>query len=343
MRTASTMPRLVFILPLLLLLLSPSLTSAAGFAKVGVVGFWGEGLFNGAPQNSIGSADIAGAQGPAALFLNTAPLQRATAVEAEYGRAKFVSNTDLEVLGFSVVWKGFRAGYCRQQLLMDPQLVRTAYNPEGTGETFEASAAIGAAGISYDLGPILDPEGRWSWTVGAAKRWYYGSVATSSMSEGTYDLGTSLGWRTNFDRGAFVLKGGASWMNTSGQGYLFVERDTPIALPQSRRAGITAETIFNAASSGKEALRLVVAYAKTTHEESYLADQDHFGVELVAMGVVAVRGGRNSRFDNSHSWGLGAILHRPFMGPVRVKLDYGKYDNGLEKQEMWSAGGEFQF
>ncbi|MDX2475252.1 MAG: hypothetical protein QNL91_16265 [Candidatus Krumholzibacteria bacterium] len=343
MRTALTMPRLVFLLPLVLLLISPSLSSAAGFAKVGTVGFSWEGLFNGARQTSMGSSDMAGAQGPAALFLNTAPLQLATAVEAEYGRAKFVSSADLEMLGVSVVWKGFRAGFSRQQLLMDPQLVRTAYEPDGTGETFESTAGISVAGISYDLGPLIDPAGHWSWTVGAAKRWYYGSVATSEMSEGTYDLGTSLGWRTDFSRGAFLLKGGASWMNTSGQGYLFVERDTPIALPQSRRAGITAETILNADGTGKEALRLVVAYAKTTHEESYLADQDHFGVELVAMGVVAVRGGRNSRFDNSHSWGLGAILHRPFMGPVRVKLDYGKYDNGWGKREMWSAGGEFSF
>ncbi len=132
--------RVAAFLLLVLLLVNPSSAFAVGFARVGTFGFIWEGLYTGARQSSMGSADMAGAQGPSGLFLNTALLPSTDGVEVEYGRSPFVNGIDIEILGAAVAWKGWRFGFSRQQMLMDPVIVRTAFAPEGTGEVIEATA-----------------------------------------------------------------------------------------------------------------------------------------------------------------------------------------------------------
>jgi hypothetical protein len=60
--------------------------------------------------------------------------------------------------------------------------------------------------------------------------------------------------------------------------------------------------------TAREMLRLVVAYGKTERDDYYRPFEDHFGVEVVALNILALRGGRNSRFDGPHSWSAGLKL-----------------------------------
>jgi len=130
-------------------------------------------------------------------------------------------------------------------------------------------------------------------------------------------------------------------MNRTGKTFTFDDRES--YLPKSTRYGLTAESALMTRDTAREMLRLVVAYGKTERDDYYRPFEDHFGVEVVALNILALRGGRNSRFDGPHSWGAGLTLDRPFMGPAVLHLDYGRYDNGIVWTEMWSLRGEFNF
>ena len=341
MRTVLGRSLLVTFFSLLIFVGTPALTFGAGFARVLASNFSWEKDYSGTRQTSMGNADMAGAQGPSALLLNVAPLPSGTGLELEYGRTQFVNDVDIEVLGFATQWKGLRVGYSRLELVMDPFLVRTAYEPDGTGEYVDISEVIDVLGISYDLGRLIESDGRLNWTVGGAVRRYQNSIDGNSASQNTKDLGTSLAWRSYYSRGWVRFKGGVSSMNRSGDSFVVDERES--MLPQAVRYGLTAESALTAQKTDRELLRLVVAYGKTEHDNAYPAFQDHFGVEVVALKILALRGGRNSRFDGPHSWGAGLTLDRPFMGPAVLHLDYGRYNNGYVWTEMWSLRGELNF
>ncbi len=324
-----------------LLLSSPSLTMAAGFVKVGTFGFNWEGIHNGSRQTAMGSADMAGAQGPSAILLNTAPLPTIDGVDVEYGRSKLYLDVDHETMGMSASWRGLQVNYVRAQLLTDPMLIRTAYQPEGTGEYFEMTSEMKVLGASYDIGQHLEPSGHLAWTIGAAWRRYDGSLADFEYGESTYDVGTSLRWRVNHARGWTDFKGGFWVMNQSGKSVAFDERES--SLPEASRYGLSAESVINSRHSNQEMLRVVVAYAEANYDSYFYEDQDHLGAELTALDLVSVRAGNNSRLGDSNSWGVGLRVARPFMGPVALTLDYGRFDTGWRWNEMWSARANFRF
>jgi len=326
---------------LFLFLAIPTTTNAGGFGRVFLDNYQWEGVFTGSRQTAMGNADLSGARGPSALLINTAPLPVDNGVEFEYGRADFVLDVDLEVYGISASWNGLRAGYTSLQWLQDPVEIRTAYNPDGTGEFIDFKLGMRILGLSYDLAHVLAPDSKLSWTAGAAYRRYNTAVGDYKSNSDTYDLGTSLSWRTDYTHGWTALKGAFSWMNYGEAGMEFDWRRG--FEPQAKRRGLTIESAFNSSATNEELVRVILAYARTSREVYEKTDYSHMGAELVAFRTLALRGGHNSRFDGPNSWGAGLILARPFMGPVRMTVDYGRADSGFEVVNMWTVAGNFEF
>ena len=334
---------MVRILAVFLILISTAPAFGAGFAKVGAFGFTYDGLFTGTRSTALGQGDMAGAYGPGATQINTAPLPLGDGIEASYNGNPFLADLDFAVWGADVEVQGLRLGFSQFRLFMDPQLVRTAYNPEGTGETFDAGDDISILSLGYDLGRLVDEDGRWQWTLGAAWRHYASFLAESKVEEDTWDVGTSLGWTTPHPHGRARLALAVSWQNVFEKEYTYDERMA--YLPASVRTGITLEATFGQAAWGGEAAKVLMAYSHRFLPDTWRGrDTDHFGVEFVGAGYLAMRMGHNSQLPgNINSWGLGLILARDFMGPFTVSADYGTYETVLRELEMWSVRARYAF
>jgi len=326
-----------------LILMSATTVRGAGFAKIGTFGFTYDGIFTGTRMTSMGQADMAGAFGPGATQLNTAPLPQGDGIEAEYGRNNFLADTQLEVWGGAAEYRGWRLGFSQHRFSMDPQLVRTAYNPEGTGETFDAGDDINIISLGYDLGGLIDRTGRWSWTIGAAYRVYHSFLAEYEIDATTYDLGTSVAWKTPHPEGWARLSGAVSWQNVFSEGYVFDEREA--SLPRSVRAGVTLESTFGKSNWGSEAVKVLMAFSRRFVPDSWLGrDTHHFGAEVIGAGILAARMGHNSRMPGQiNTWGLGLILDQDFMGRFTLAADYGRYDTRIEEVDMWSVRARYAF
>jgi len=327
----------------LLSVLTVSPAMGAGFAKIGTFGFSYDGIFTGTRLTSLGQADMAGASGPGATQINTAPLTLGNGIEGEYGRSDFLADTQFEVWGGAAEIKRWRLGFARTRFFMDPQLVRTAYNPEGTGETFEAGDDINIISLGYDLGGLIDRTGRWSWTLGAAYRGYHSFFAESEINETTWDLGTGVAWKTPHPDGWARLSWAVSWQNVFSEGFVFDEREA--SLPRSVRAGVTLESTFGSSNWGSEAFKVLMAFSHRFVPDSWLGrDTDHFGLEVIGAGILAVRMGHNSRMPGQiNTWGAGLVLDQDFMGRFTLAADYGRYDTLIEEVDMWSVRARYAF
>jgi hypothetical protein len=335
------MVRILLALSASLLLAAPGL--AAGFAKVGTFGFIYDGMFTGARQTALGQADVAGAFGATATQLNVAPLPEGDGVTASYDRNFFLADIDFEIWGAVVEARGLRLGYSRFRSFMDPQLVRTAYNPEGTGETFDAGDDIDVVSLGYDLGRLLDEEGRWAWTVGAAWRRYHSFLAESEIDEDTWDLGTTVAWTTPHPHGWARLAAAVSRQNLANREAVWDER--AFSLPASWRMGATLEATFGEAGGGAEAFRFLMAITRRTYAGEWIdGGSEHFGVELTGAGLLVLRTGASTRLPGTfNSWGLGLILDRDFMRSFAVSADFGRYETAIEWVDMWSVRARYSF
>ena len=331
----------ILITGLILLNAMPAL--GAGFAQVGTFAYTWEELFTGTRQTSLGQADLAGAYGPSAVLLNAAPLPEGDGVTGEYGANAYILDTEMTAWGGAVEWRGWRAGYLRNDFNMDPQLVRTAYNPEGTGETFEAGDDVTLISLGYDLGRLLNDDGPLQWTLGAVYRDYHSWLAASEINASTWDVGSSAGWTTQHSQGWARMSGALSWQNITAEEIDYDERQS--FLPRAVRAGVTLESTFGQANWGTEMLRVLLAFSHRFNPEDFRGrDTDHFGFEVTGAGMLVARMGYNSRYDKSfNSWGLGLILAQDFMGPFTVSADYGTYDMNFGEQEMWSVRARWSF
>jgi len=328
----------------ILIVLTAMPAFGAGFAKVGTFGYPYEGMFTGCRNTALGQADMAGAFGPAATQINTAPLPLDDGAEMSYSLNPFYSTIDQEVWGGAVDYRGLRLGFSQFVFSMDPQLVRTAYNPEGTGETFDAGDKITVVSAGYDLGRLLDPTGHWNWTVGGAWRGYHSFLAENEINEDTFDLGTSVAWTTDHSHGWSRLIWALSWQNVADRNFQFDERES--TLPGSIRMGFTFESAFGHLEWGSEAFKVLVAYSRRFMREDwyYGQDTDHFGLEMTGAGFLAMRLGHNSRLPgNINAWGVGLILDQDFMGPFLVSVDYGGYDTTFDDLDMWSIRARYSF
>jgi len=332
----------LLVICLLLALASPA--AAAGFARVGTPSFTWEGIFTGGRLSALGGSDLADGS-PSTLLVNPAPLSKGTGVGLSYDHADYVTYTDFNIYAGSAGWNDLRLNIAVQDFVVDSAIVRTAYNPEGTGETFDARDRMTVIGLSYDLGTALFGKPSLQWSFGAAWRGYSSTWADTDAT--TWDLGTTLGWRADYKGGWTGLTGVVSWQNFTDAAYTFDERQA--LLPRPLRTGLTLETAIDRADHPGDLIKFLMAYSRTFRlGDTYRSDVHHIGLEALFLDALAVRYGHSTQvLGDIESWGVGVILDGRLLGPVTVELDWGEmsYENPVlsEGKTIWGARTRYRF
>ncbi len=340
------MPKIfrLFVVCCILALASPA--AAAGFARVGTNTFTWEGIFTSGRLSTLGGSDLAD-KSPATLLVNPAPLSTGSGVGMSYDHADYIAGFEFHTYAGTAGWNNLRLNFAMQDFVNDSVLVRTAYNPEGTGETFDILDRMTVIGLSYDLGQALFRKPSLHWAVGAAWRGYSSHFDEANSSANTLDLGTTLGWRAEYQGGWTGLTGTISWQNFTGATITFDERES--LLPRPLRIGVTVETAFNRTGHSGDLFKFLLAYTETSRlGDTYRSDADHVGLEALFLDALAVRYGHSTQvLGDIESWGVGIVVDGRLLGPVTVELDWGEmsYDNVIlnESKTIWGARARYNF
>lgn len=280
---------------------------------------------------ALGSAQVAAAEGAAALYWNPAAITSATA-QPGTGAAVFSSSEWLVESRHNYLGATFTAGALGTFGLSVTQLdygeepVTTVENPEGTGELYGAQSL--AVGVSYARALTE------RFTVGATGKLVREQIWNESANGAAFDLG--IRYQTDF-RGlvigmAMTNFGGdmqlagrdlrRSYDTTPGQGgnneNLPVNLETnEWALPLAFTVGVSAD----AYRAGDLALMLT-AQGQAPSDNSQSAS---FGGELAYRNLFFVRGGYRQAFSavaEDGGWTLGFGLDYDLNDRFGLSLDY---------------------
>ena len=340
------MPIILRLLVICYILALASPAAAADFSLVGANSFTWEGVFTGGRFSALGGSDLAD-RSPATLLVNPAPLSTGTGVGLSYDHADYITDIEFHTYAGTAGWNNLRLNIAVQDFVIDSVLVRTAYNPEGTGETFDVRDRMTVIGLSYDLGTALFEKPSFHWSVGAAWRGYSSNFADAEANANSWDLGTTLSWRAEYQGGWTGLTGAVSWQNFTGATNTFDDRQA--LLPRPLRTGLTVETAFDRAGHRGDLFKVLMAYTRTSRlGDTYRSDADHVGLETLVLDALAVRYGHSTQvIGDIGSWGIGVILDGRLLGPVTVELDWGEmsYDNPVftGDRTIWGARARYNF
>ncbi|MCK5363950.1 MAG: hypothetical protein KAR22_13325, partial [Gammaproteobacteria bacterium] len=187
------------------LILIIGLAMVTGTAIAGNPYAWGaccsdtwRAVFAGTRANSMGQADIAGANGPDALFLNAAPLAGTEDVAVSWDR--WGSGTDeVENLALAVGFGALRLGVCRSADHADFGYLDPVDYGLPPGTPLIADRRTMYYGLGLDLGASLFKFENLRWMVGGVARRFEQEFQGSSYDRSGYDLGTTLerSWRSS--------------------------------------------------------------------------------------------------------------------------------------------------
>lgn len=296
---------------------------AAGFAKVGTTGFTWEGIFTTGRNAAMGGSDLTDGA-PAAGLWNPAPLATGDGAAVAYDHADYIADTEIHTYGVQTSRFGLRLGGVIQEFVSDSELVRTAYNPEGTGETFDIRSRIAVFSASYDLGRLLPPGAPLRWSVGAAWRHFSDHFFTTELAADGLDLGSTAAFRQAIGSAWVGIGGALTWQNVNDATAIYDERT--VLLPSTRRSGLTLSGGVGLPGFGRDLVSIRLAYTdvRPSGDESRRGSY-HRGVEVLILETLALRQGYNSRVgDGTDSWGVGLVLREDFLSPFTVSLDVGE-------------------
>jgi len=185
---------------------------------------------------------------------------------------------------------------------MDPQLERTAYNPEGTGRTFDAGSTT--FGLSYARF-FTD-----KFSAGFTLNYLHMGLAETAVNTGSFDFGVI------YRIGIRDLKLGMAIQNLGGN-YKFDER--PSKLPVVFKVGVS----FNVLRTERQALMGAVEFS---HPSDNL-EAANIGLEYAIKKLFFLRDGYNINYDTAGvAFGFGAAL--PTGETSRMQADYSAVDMG---------------
>jgi hypothetical protein len=132
-----------------ILLALPVAAWAVGFAKVGTFGAQFLQIGVSARATGMGSAFTAVADDASSVFWNPGGLVNVRRNEFHISHVQWAADTKLStaILAFNPRSIPGTLAFSARSFWLDPMLVRTAYNPEGNGQTFDAGST--SFGISY--------------------------------------------------------------------------------------------------------------------------------------------------------------------------------------------------
>ncbi len=297
-----SMKRIVILTAILLAV--PSLASAAGFAKVGTFG--GQELKIGvsARATGMGSAFTGVADDASAVFWNPGGLVNVLGNEVSVNHVTWAADTKLStaIIAFNPRSIPGTFAFSVRSFWMDPQLVRTAYNPEGTGETFDSGTTT--FGLSYSRF-FTD-----KFSAGLTMNYLHMGLAETAVNTGAMDFGIM------YRIGVKDLKLGMAIQNLGGK-FVFDERESK--LPVSFKVG----TSFNPYKS--ETQRFTLAF-EFQHPSDNL-ERANVGGEFALNNMFFLRAGYNINYDaDGVAFGFGSALTTG--AATKIQADYSAVDMG---------------
>jgi hypothetical protein len=297
-----SMKRVVMLTTILLVI--PSLVLGAGFAKVGTFGGQFLKIGTSARATGMGSAFTGVADDASAVFWNPGGLVNVRGNEVQVNHVVWFADTKLSSAIVAMNPRSIPGtfAFSVRSFWMDPQLERTAYNPEGTGRTFDAGSTT--FGLSYARF-FTD-----KFSAGFTLNYLHMGLAETSVNSGSFDFGIM------YRIGIRDLQLGMTIQNLGGN-YTFDERESK--LPVVFKVGLG----FNVFKSERQTLMGSIEFQ---HPADNL-ETANAGMEYALNGMFFVRGGYNINYDTAGlAFGFGAAL--PTGEGSKMQADYSGVDMG---------------
>jgi hypothetical protein len=296
-------------------LLLPGLAGAANiFEKVGTFDGQFLKIGVGARAEAMGGAFVGVADDASALFWNAAGIARIDPDKSEFSFNHAVWPADLQFTQAGYVFhvKRFPGafGLSVRSLYMDPMIETTAYQPNGTGNTFDAGMMT--AGFSYARS-FTD-----KFSAGGTIHFIHEGLAEFSQQTYAVDVGTL------YDVGAMGMRIGMAISNIGSQ-ITFIQRNGRV--PGIFRVG----TSMNLLQTGDQKL---LGSFEFSHPPDN-AERLNVGAEYSFQKFVFLRGGYNLNYDAEGLAG-GAGFHIPVSVAGQADVDYAYTD-------MKDLGGAHRF
>ncbi len=300
------MKRIAILLAIMLVLPSavPTAANAAGFAKVGTFGGQFLKIGTSARATGMGSAFTGVADDATAVFWNPGGLVNVLGNEVSINHTVWAADTKLSsaIVAFNPRTIPGTFAFSLRSFWMDPQLVRTAYNPEGTGQTFDAGMT--SMGLSYARF-FTD-----KFSAGFTLNYLHMGLAETAVNTGSFDFGIM------YRIGVKDLKLGMAIQHLGGN-FTYDERESK--LPLTFKVGSS----FNAWKNERQRLGVALEFQ---HPSDNL-ERANVGLEYALNEMFFVRGGYNIKYDtDGAAFGFGAAI--PTGDTTRLQADYSGVDMG---------------
>jgi len=316
---------------------SKSGTTAAGFLNMDM----------GARATAMGSAFVAVADDPTALYWNPAGIARAGTAMAHFSHSRWIADIHFEDAAFVVPvgLAGAIGAYAKFMTMADME--RTTINdPEGTGEIF------GAGSYAFALSYARKLTDRFS--IGANAKWIEERIYHSSARGFAIDIGTLFDTKFNGISIGMNISNYGTKMRMDGRDLLVQTDIDPLVagnndkvnatlktdrydLPLLMRVGVAMDLLQDA-----EKNRLVLSL-DALHPNNNM-ESLNVGGEYVFNNSVALRAGYKSLFLNRSEEGLclGAGFRYRIPGVASIQIDYAYQDFGVfNNTQKFSVGVDF--
>ena len=274
------------------------------FLKIGV----------GARAEAMGGAFVGVADDATALFWNPAGIARIDPDKSEFSFNHAVMPAELQFsqAGYVFHVKRFPGafGFSVRSLYMDPMIETTAFQPYGTGETFDAGMMT--IGFSYARS-FTD-----KFSAGGTVHFVHEGLAEFSQQVVALDVGTL------YDVGALGMRIGMAISNIGSQ-ITFIQREGRI--PGIFRVG-TSINLFQTSSQ-----KLLGSFEFSHPPDN--AERMNLGAEYSFQKFLYLRGGYNLNYD-AQGMAAGAGFHIPVSVAGQADVDYAYTD-------MQDLGGTHRF
>jgi long-subunit fatty acid transport protein len=297
-------------------------TTAATFLSIG----------QGTRAIGMGSAYVAIADDPSALYWNPAGITKINGAGFIVDHTKWIADIDYNFLGMTYNLGGFGAiGISFTSSNIGEMKVTTIEQPDGTGETFKATDA--AFSIAWAIQLTED------FSIGFNPKFVYQSIWKTSATAVAIDMGVQyvtpfdgiiLGMSISNFGTKMQLEGNSALVlydpdpNSSGNNGsipAYLQTDS-WELPVNFRVGLAYEPIR--ADQHKILLAVDALHVSDNYESV------NVGGEYTFNDFFSIRGGYKSLFlkDSEESFSLGAGIKQLLLGNVSVQFDYAYQDFG---------------
>ncbi len=309
-------------------------TTAAGFLNIDV----------GARALGMGGAFVAVASDITSMYWNPAGVARLDQAQAMFTHTKWIADVAFNYAAFALPLGNVgTVGVNATFLTMDEMERTTVFEPDGTGEMFDAGSY--AFGLSY----ARDLTDRFS--IGFNFKYISEKIYHSSAQGAAFDIGTLFDTQYNGLKIGMSITNYGTKMRMSGRDMLIQTDIDPLIsgnnhninadlktdafdLPLMFRVGVSMDVLKGMADSN------LILSVDALHPNDDV-ESLNVGGEYWFRNIFALRGGYKTLFarDSEEGLCLGAGIHYKLMGNTTLMIDYAYEDFGVLKDvQLFTVG-----